>query len=113
MRSGAVLLLATTVEPPKRLSSEAELWLDNVVSIYSRRAGIQLLSAGAAGGSGDGSSGGVINSKEFLQFQADQNKFAAQQIEVYMHYLGRDSRAGELAFDKDRSNNLTLQARLD
>ena len=41
--------------------------------------------------------GGVINSEEFLKFQADQNKFAAQQIEVYMRYLSRDSRVGELA----------------
>jgi len=115
MRSDAVLLLATTVEPPKRLASEAEAksWLDNVVSIYSQRAGIQLSSGGPAGTSGSGSSGGVINSEEFLQFQTDQNKFAAQQIEVYMRYLGRDSRAGELAFDKERSNNLALQARLD
>jgi fatty acid synthase subunit alpha len=115
MRSDAVLLLATTVEPPKRLSSEAEAksWLDNVVSIYSRRAGIQLSSGGAAGSGGPGSSGGVINSEEFLQFQADQNKFASQQIEVYMRYLGRDSRAGELAFDKEKSNSLALQARLD
>jgi fatty acid synthase subunit beta len=115
LRSDAVLLLATTVEPPKRLASEAEAksWLDNVVSIYSQRAGIQVSSGGAAGTGGSGSSGGVINSEEFLQFQTDQNKFAAQQIEVYMRYLGRDSRAGELAFDKERSNNLALQARLD
>ena len=114
MRSDAVLLLGTTLEPPKRLSSEAEAkaWLDNVVLIYSQRAGIQLSSGGAAG-SGGGSNGGVINSEEFLKFQADQNKFAAQQIEVYMRYLSRDSRAGELAFDKERSNTLVLQARLD
>ena len=51
MRSDAVLLLATTLEPPKCLSSEAEArtWLDNVVSLYSQRAGIQLLSGVAAG----------------------------------------------------------------
>jgi hypothetical protein len=30
--------------------------------------------------SGSGSSGGKINSKEFLQFQADQNKFTTQSI---------------------------------
>lgn len=114
MRSDAVLLLATTLEPPKRLSSEAEArtWLDTVVVVYSQRAGIQL-STGGTPGSGDGSSAGVINSEEFLKFQTDQNKFAAQQIEVYMRYLGRDSRAGELAFDKERSSNLALQARLD
>ena len=108
MRSDAVFLLATTVEPPNHLSFEAEVksWSDNLVSIYWN-------STLASRTSGSGSSGGTINSKEFLQFQADQNKFATQQIEVYMRYLGRDSRAGELAFDKERSNNLALQARLD
>ncbi len=109
MRSDAVLLLATTLEPPKRLSSEAEArtWLDNVVSLYSQRAGIQLLSGVAAGSSG-GSSAGVINSEEF---QADQSKFAAQQIEVYMRYLGNDFRAGNLAFDQGGVTS-HLQARL-
>jgi len=113
LRSDGVLLLATTLEPPKRLGSEVEAksWLDSIVSIYSQRAGITL--GGAAGGAEGGSGGAVINSEEFLKFQTDQNKFASQQIEVYMRYLGRDSRAGELAFDKEKSNNLALQAKLD
>ena len=107
-------LAGTTLEPPKRLSSEAEAkaWLDNVVLIYSQRAGNQLSSGGAAGSCG-GSNGGVINSEECLKFQAEQNKFAAQQIDLYMRYFSRGSRVGELAFDKERSNTLVLQARLD
>jgi fatty acid synthase subunit alpha len=52
----------------------------------------------------------VINSKEF---QADQEKFAAQHIELYMRSLGRDSRAGELAFDQEKANSIALQAKLD
>ena len=39
----------------------------------------------------------------------DQQKFAAQHVELYMRYLGRDSRAGEAAFDQEK----VLQAKLD
>ncbi|KAH0585247.1 hypothetical protein H2248_008491 [Termitomyces sp. 'cryptogamus'] len=113
-RADGVLLLATTFEPAKRLSSEAEAktWLDGIVSIYAQRAGISLSapSAGAAGGS---SSGVTINSEEFLKFQADQQRFAAQHVELYMRYLGRDSRAGELAFDQEKAASIALQAKLD
>ncbi len=114
LHSDAILLLATTLEPAKRLGFEAEAKsrLGGIVSVYSQRAGITLASAGAAGGAGGSSGGTVINSEEFLKFQADQNQFASQQIEVYMHYLGCDSCAGELAFDK-KSNSLALQAKLD
>ena len=55
----------------------------------------------------------MINSEEFLKFQADQEKFAAQHVELYMHYLGRNSRAGELAFDQEKANSLALQAKLN
>jgi len=47
----------------------------------------------------------VINSEEF---QADQEKFAAQCVKLYMRSLGRDSHAGELAFDQEKA----LQAKL-
>ena len=114
-RSDGVLLLATTLEPPKRLASEAEAkaWLDGVVSVYAQRSGISLASPGAAGAGGAGGGGAVINSEEFLKFQADQEKFAAQHVELYMRYLGRDSRAGELAFDQEKANSIALQAKLD
>ena len=44
MRSDAVPLLGTTLEPPKRLSSEAEAkaWLDNAALICSQRVGIHV-----------------------------------------------------------------------
>ena len=114
-RSDGVLLLGTTLEPPKRLASEAEgrSWLDGVVSVYAQRSGISLAAPGAGGTSGGGGGGATINSEEFLKFQADQQKFAAQHVELYMRYLGRDSRAGEVAFDREKTSNLTLQAKLD
>jgi fatty acid synthase subunit alpha, fungi type len=110
-RSDRVLLLGTTLEPPKRLTSEAEgkSWLDGVVSVYAQRSGISLVAPGAGGAAGGDGGGATINSKEFLKFQADQQKFAAQHVELYMRYLGRDSRAGEAAFDQEK----VLQAKLD
>lgn len=114
-RADGVLLLGATMEPPKRLGAEAEAkaWLDTVVALYAQRSGISL-SSGAAGGAGGGASGGaVINSEEFLAFQAEQEHFAAQQIEVYMRYLKRDSRAGEIKYDNEKANSAALQARLD
>ena len=113
-RSDGVLLLGTTLEPPKRLASEAEgkSWLDGVVSIYAQRSGISLAAPGTGGGSGGGAAA-VINSEEFLKFQIDQQKFAAQHVELYMRYLGRDSRAGEIAFDQEKATSLALQAKLD
>ncbi|KAF8638240.1 hypothetical protein AX17_002262 [Amanita inopinata Kibby_2008] len=114
LRSDGVLLLAVTHEPPKRLASEAEAkaWLNTVVSVYAQRSGISLAAPGSVG-SGVSSSGVTINSEEFLKFQADQHQFAAQHVELYMRYLGRDSRAGELAYDKEKANSNLLQARLD
>ena len=47
-----ILLLGTTLEPPKRLASKAEgrNWLDGVVSVYAQRSGISLASPGTGGG---------------------------------------------------------------
>jgi fatty acid synthase subunit beta len=100
------------MEPPKRLGSEVEAkaWLDGVVSKYAKRSGISL----AAGGTAAGGGGGVtINSEEFTKFQTEQQHFVAQHIELYMRYLKKDSRSGEIAFDKEKANSEALQAKLD
>ncbi|KAJ7762020.1 fatty acid synthase [Mycena maculata] len=114
-RADGVLLLATTMEPAKRLASEAEAksWLDGIVVIYAQRSGISLASASSGGGGGGASGGAVINSEEFTKFQSDQEKFAAQHIELYMRYLNRDSRAGETALDQEKATSLALQTKLD
>jgi len=71
--SDGVLLLTTTLEPPKRLASEVEAkaWLNGVVSVYAQRSRIFLTSPGAAGAGGGGGGGALINSEEFLKLQAD------------------------------------------
>ncbi|EIN09976.1 fatty acid synthase [Punctularia strigosozonata HHB-11173 SS5] len=114
-RADGVLLLGTTMEPPKRLGSEAEgkAWLDSVVAAYAQRSGISLSSGAAAGAGGGGGGGAVINSEEFLKFQAEQEQFVGQQIELFMRYLKKDSRAGELAYDKEKATVAALQAKLD
>ncbi|KAF8656258.1 hypothetical protein AX16_002694 [Volvariella volvacea WC 439] len=115
LRADGVLLLATTLEPPKRLGSEqeAKAWLDSVVNVYAQRSGISLAAPGSGGAGGGSSGGAVINSEEFLKFQAEQEAFAAQHIELYMRYLKRDSRAGELKYDQEKANAQALQAKLD
>ena len=115
-RADAVLLVATTMEPAKRLGSEAEgkAWLDTAAQVYAQRVGISLSVGGAGGGSAGGSSGGaVMNSEEFLKFQAEQYEFAHQQINLYSRYLKRDPRQGEILFDKEKTTSAQLQSRLD
>ncbi|GBE85483.1 hypothetical protein SCP_0706700 [Sparassis crispa] len=114
-RADGVLLLSTTMEPPKRLGSDAEAkaWLDTFVTLYAQRSGISLTTGAANSGGGGGAGGPTINSEEFLQFQADQEQFAAQQIELYMRYLKRDSRAGEIKYDAEKANVVSLQSKLD
>ena len=112
LRADGILLLGTTMEPAKRLVSEAEAeaWLDGVTTAYAQRSGISLAAPGAAGGGGGGA---VINSEEFTKFQAEQERFAAQHIELYMRYLKRDSRLGEIVFDAEKANSAALQVKLD
>ncbi|CAL1716945.1 unnamed protein product [Somion occarium] len=114
-RADGIVLLGTTMEPPKRLGSEAEAkaWLDSVVALYAQRSGVSLSSGGAAGGGSGGAGGAVINSEEFQKFRAEQEEFALQQIEVYMRYLKRDSRSGEIKYDSEKARAEALQARLD
>ncbi|KAI0685962.1 fatty acid synthase [Cytidiella melzeri] len=115
LRADGILLLAATMEPAKRLASEAEAksWLDGVVAAYAQRSGISLSSGSVGGGGGAAAGGAVINSEEFTKFQAEQEHFACQQIEVYMRYLKRDSREGEIKYDSEKANAAALQARLD
>ena len=68
----AVLLIATTMEPAKRLGSEAEgkVWLDAAAQAYAQCVGISLSSGGSGSSAGGSSGGAVMNSEEFLKFQA-------------------------------------------
>ena len=104
LRSKGVLLLGLMVEPPKRLGSEAEAktWLDTVIAAYAQQAGISLSSGTAPGGGSGG--GAVINSEEFIKFQAEQHEFARHQVELYMHYLDLDLCEGARAANNEKAN---------
>jgi fatty acid synthase subunit alpha, fungi type len=93
-RADAVLLNATTIEPAKRLSSKAEgkAWLYAAAQVYAQCVGISLSSGGGSSGFAGSSSGAVMNSEEFLKFQAEQHGFMYQQINLHSHYLKRDPR---------------------
>jgi 3-oxoacyl-ACP reductase-like protein len=110
----AVLLIATTMEPAKCLGSEAEgkAWLDAAAQAYAQRVSITL-STGGSGGFAGSSSGAVMNSEEFLKFQAEQHGFAYQQINLYSRYLKCDPRQGEILYDKERASLAQIQARPD
>lgn len=115
LRTDAALLLGITMEPPKRLGSEAEAktWLDSVVAAYAQQSGISLSSGGGGGGGGAASGGAVINSEEFVKFQADQEEFTSQQIDLLMRHIKKDGRAGERLYEQEKLNSAALQDKLD
>jgi fatty acid synthase subunit beta len=84
-----------------------------VVAAYAQRSGISFSAGGPGSGGSGGAQGATINSEGFLKFQAEQEQFAAQHVELYMRYLKRDSRSGDIAFDKEKANSAELQTKLD
>ena len=107
--------LGTTMEPMKHLRSEPEgkAWLNTVVVAYAQHSGISLSATGAGGGSSSGGESAMINSKEFLKFQAKQEQSAAQHVKLYMCYLKCDSCAGDMAYNREQASLAELQAKLD
>ena len=55
----------------------------------------------------------MINSEEFLEFQAKQEQSATQHVKLYMHYLKCDSCAGDMAYNREQASSAELQAKLD
>lgn len=114
-RIDGVLLMAVTMEPSKRLGSEAEAktYLDSVVQAYSQNAGITLSQGGAAASGGAATGGATINSEEFEKFLMGQDIFVSQQVEVLLRYLKRDSRDGYRLHDLKHLEFQGLQNQLD
>ncbi len=73
--------------------------------MYAQRVGISLSSGGSGGSSGSSSGGVVVNSEEFLKFQAERRESAYQQINLYVRYLKRDPRQGEILYDKEKASS--------
>ncbi|GAA95524.1 uncharacterized protein L969DRAFT_45497 [Mixia osmundae IAM 14324] len=114
-RTDGALLVGITMEPAKRLGSEAEAkaWLDSVAQAYAQQAGISLSAPGASAGGGGGSGGAVVDSEALKQLQASQDEFVSRQVEVLLRYLKRDSRDGHRLNDISTREALALQSQLD
>ena len=54
-----------------------------------------------------------MNSEEFIKFQAEQQLFAAQHVELYMCHFKRDSCAGARAYDEEKDNAIALRPTID
>ncbi len=113
-RIDGVLLVAITMEPAKRLGSEAEAkaWLDSVAQTYAGLAGISLSQAGAGGGGG-GSGGVAISSEELDKLKAQQDDHVRRQIQVLERYLNMDGRAGGRLAESTKAELEAAQAQLD
>ncbi|GAA5924777.1 hypothetical protein JCM1841_004145 [Sporobolomyces salmonicolor] len=114
-RTDGVLLVALTKEPEKRLGSEAEAkaWIDSVASAYASQAGISLGGGGGGGGGAVGGMGMMIDTEQLDKMQAKQDDFVSQQVEVFLRYLGRDSRTGHRLADMQKAEVAALQEKLD
>ncbi|WAR63063.1 hypothetical protein PtB15_18B145 [Puccinia triticina] len=115
-RTEGALLMALTMEPPKRLGSEGEAksYLDSVVQAYGKHSGLALSQGGPAGAAGGSAGGAVINSEEFEKFQQSQDTFVSQHLEVLLRYFKRDSRDGYRLHDlKHADYYMRVQDELD
>ncbi|KAJ2246658.1 fatty acid synthase alpha subunit Lsd1, partial [Coemansia sp. RSA 455] len=113
-RQDALLLVALTMEPSSRLSSddEAKSWFDSVVQAYAAKAGISYASANS--GSSSGQAGvPVISSAEMEKMQQKQHEHIRQQIQILARYAGMDLREGARLAEDEQAKAVKLQTRLD
>ncbi|KAJ1999489.1 fatty acid synthase alpha subunit Lsd1, partial [Coemansia thaxteri] len=118
-RQDALLLVALTMEPADRLTSDAEAkaWLDTAAQAYAAKAGISY-SAAAGSGSGSGGLGGqagapVISSAEMEKMQLKQHEHIRQQIQVLARYAGIDLREGARLAEGEQARAADLQTKID
>ncbi|KAJ2073744.1 fatty acid synthase alpha subunit Lsd1 [Coemansia sp. S155-1] len=113
-RQDALLLVALTMEPSNRLSSDAEArsWLDSVAQAYADTVGISY-AASSAGGSSGQSGVPVISSAEMEKMQQKQHEHIRQQIQVLARYAGMDLRKGARLAEDEQAKAAKLQTKLD
>lgn len=113
-RQDGVLLLGITMEPPSRLSSDADAkaFLDNVAQSYASNAGISLSTAAAAD-PGAGGGGMMMDPAAIDALTKDQRALFKQQLELIARYLKLDLRAGDKALITEQESAKVLQAQLD
>ncbi|KAJ2828474.1 fatty acid synthase alpha subunit Lsd1, partial [Coemansia sp. 'formosensis'] len=113
-RQDALLLVALTMEPPSRLSGEAEAksWLGTVAQVYATRADISYAAANS-GSSGDQAGAPVISSAEMEKMQQKQHEHIRQQIQVLARYAGMDLRESARLAENEQARATKMQTRLD
>lgn len=57
--------------------------------------------------------GMMIDTEQLDKMQAKQDDFVSQQVEVFLRYLGRDSRTGHRLADLQKAEVAALQDKLD
>ncbi|KAJ2830624.1 fatty acid synthase alpha subunit Lsd1 [Coemansia erecta] len=113
-RQDALLLVALTMEPATRLSSEAEAgaWLDAAAQAYAAHLGIAY-SAAAAASAGSAAQGPAVSSAELQKVRQREIEHIQQQIEVLARYAGIDLRESGREAEVQQANALQLQNSID
>ncbi|KAJ2681903.1 fatty acid synthase alpha subunit Lsd1, partial [Coemansia spiralis] len=114
-RQDALLLVALTMEPPSRLSGDAEAkaWLGTVAEAYAEKADISYAVSSAGGGSSGQAGAPVISSAEMEKMQQKQHEHIRQQIQVLARYAGMDLREGARMAENERAIALEAQSKLN
>ncbi|KAJ2831723.1 fatty acid synthase alpha subunit Lsd1, partial [Coemansia furcata] len=113
-RQDALLLVALTMEPPSRLSDDAEAksWLGTMAQAYAAKAGITYAAANS-GSSGSQAGTPVISSAEMEKMQQKQHEHIRQQIQVLARYAGMDLREGARLAEDEKAKATKMQTKLD
>ncbi|KHJ34007.1 putative fatty acid synthase subunit alpha [Erysiphe necator] len=114
-RQDGVLLLALTMEPPARLSSDvdAKAFFDDVAHKYATIAGINLSTPSASGDTAGPGSGMMMDPAAIDALTKDQRALFKQQLELFARYLKIDLRSGDKSFINSQQSSLALQKQLD
>ncbi|KAJ2496944.1 fatty acid synthase alpha subunit Lsd1 [Coemansia sp. RSA 1972] len=115
LRQDALLLVALTMEPAARLTSEAEAsaWLDTVAQTYAARVGISYVAAsGSTGGAGGKGAVPAISSAEMQKIRQKEVAHIQQQIQVLARYAGIDLLDGTRSADREKAASAELQSEL-
>ncbi|KAJ2691389.1 fatty acid synthase alpha subunit Lsd1 [Coemansia spiralis] len=114
-RQDALLLVALTLEPSSRLSSDAEAkaWLGTVAEAYAAKTGISY-AVFSAGGSSSGQAGTpVISSAEMEKMQQKQHEHIRKQIQVLARHAGIDLQEGARLAKKEQAIAVEAHTKLD
>ncbi|ODV91401.1 hypothetical protein CANCADRAFT_32052 [Tortispora caseinolytica NRRL Y-17796] len=117
-RRNGVFLVAITMAPTSRFSSEsdAKAFFDSVVQKYAAIQGINLSSASAAAGSGSTAGAGaaaMIDPAALEEVTKGQTDLVKQQLELFANYLKKDLREGDKKFALSQEANEVIQKQLD